>query len=136
MGTAARKDTLGELIRSTLRPSGHVVTRHEHPNGLTDGKARRIRHLRIACGEIHSRILEIDDEPYLDDSLVEPRHYKTLLMMALEELRGVISELAQPHIPTVALRRYRVPPQQMSLGFTKRSGAPDGSPPSSAPSRA
>lgn len=136
MGNATRKDPLGDLLRSALRPSGHVVTRHEHPNGLTDGKARRIRHLRIACGEIHSRILEIDDEPYLEDSLVEPRHYRTLLMLALEELRGVISELAQPHIPTVALRRYRVSPQQMSLGFTKRSGAPDGSRPSSAPSRA
>ena len=95
----------------------HVVCRREHPNGLTDGVARRVRHLRIACGEITNRIAEIDFEPYCADTLVEPRHYRMLLLAAQEELRAVISELTQPRTPRVALRRYRVKPQQMSLPF-------------------
>lgn len=95
----------------------HTVTRREHPNGMSDGVARRVRHLRIACGEITNRIAEIDFEPYCADTLVEPRHYRMLLLAAQEEIRAVISELTQPQIPRVALRRYRVKPQQMALPF-------------------
>ena len=112
----------------------HTVTRREHPNGMSDAIARGVRHLRIACGEITSRILEIDEEPYCEDTLVEPRHYRTLLMAAQEEIRALITELTQPETPRVALRRYRVKASQMSLPFRVRSFSLHVSAPSQTPS--
>ncbi len=107
------------------------ASKREHRDGISDRTACRIRHLRIARAELSNRIAEIETEPYMADTLVQPFHYRKLLCAALNEISDVISELSQPQVPIVALRRIRIKPSQMSLSFNAaRFGSCKAPPPS------